>query len=160
MKILVVSDTHGHEENFEKVIKKIGVPDMILHLGDSEGGEEIMRDMADCPIYLVAGNCDFFCDYPKSRIVEAEGIRIFMTHGHYYYVGLGLDDLAKATKENECQLALFGHTHKPVLEKHENGVTILNPGSLSFPRQEGRRPGYALIEIAENMEVQCEVHFL
>lgn len=159
MKVLVVSDTHGHEQNFEKVLKKIGMPDCVLHLGDSEGGEDYMQELLDCPLYLVAGNCDFFCQYPRTKILELEGCRILMTHGHYYYVNMGTKDLVQAAKTNDCQAALFGHTHKPLADESEPGLLVLNPGSLSFPRQEGRRPSYALLEIKAgkiaNYELCC-----
>ena len=39
MKILVVSDTHRHNENLLTVLKKIGHIDLLIHLGDSEGSE-------------------------------------------------------------------------------------------------------------------------
>ena len=160
MKILVISDTHGYEENLEKVLKKTGMPDMVLHLGDSEGGEDIMKEMLKCPLYLVAGNCDFFCDYPKSRIVDADGISIFMTHGHYYHVSVGLRALAETARNNDCRVAVFGHTHKPMLEQMEDGLVILNPGSLSFPRQEGRRPGYAILDVLGDDSVKGELYYL
>lgn len=159
MKILVISDTHGHEENLKKVLKKIKMPDMVLHLGDSEGGEEFIKNMIDCPLHLVAGNCDFFCSYPRTKVVEAEGIRIFMTHGHYYHVGLGINDLVTAAKANGCSMALFGHTHKPFIERVDD-LIILNPGSLSFPRQEGRKASYALVEVSSGIPLQCSLHYL
>ena len=37
---LIVSDTHGREENLERVLAEIGMPDALIHLGDSEGGED------------------------------------------------------------------------------------------------------------------------
>ena len=46
---------------------------------------------------------------------------------------------------------MFGHTHRPYLSQEE-GLTVLNPGSLSFPRQDGRKPTYMLMEIDENGE--------
>ena len=39
MRILVVSDTHGKNENFARVIEKEGIFDMVFHLGDVEGSE-------------------------------------------------------------------------------------------------------------------------
>ena len=39
MKILVVSDTHGNNDNFASVIGKEGKPDMVIHLGDALGCE-------------------------------------------------------------------------------------------------------------------------
>lgn len=160
MKILVISDTHGREENLEKVLKKIGMPDLVLHLGDSEGGEEFIKGMIDCPLHLVAGNCDFFCSYPKTKVVEAAGSRIFMTHGHYHFVNMGTRDLVEAARANGCNLAVFGHTHKPFLDESDPEVTVLNPGSLSQPRQEGRRPSYALVEVTERQKVKCSLQFL
>ena len=35
------------------------------------------------------------------------------------------------------------------------GLTVLNPGSLSFPRQEGRRPSYMLMDLDD----EGEAHF-
>ena len=160
MKILVISDTHGREENLQQVLRKTGRPDLILHLGDSEGGEDIIRQMSGAPMHLVAGNCDFFCRYPKSKIVEAAGSRIFMTHGHYYYVSMGTTELAAAARRNECDIVLFGHTHMPLLDQSTPGLTILNPGSLSKPRQEGHRPSYAVLELEAGQGVKAAIHYL
>ena len=54
---------------------------------------------------------------------------------------------------------LFGHTHKPVIEK-KNGVLVINPGSVSFPRQEGRKPSYVILNLEEGKEPQAEIRFL
>ena len=40
MKILIVSDTHGHERNLKKVIGRVGPVDEFIHLGDIEGHED------------------------------------------------------------------------------------------------------------------------
>ena len=37
MKILIVSDTHGREENLKKALEKTGAIDRLIHLGDVEG---------------------------------------------------------------------------------------------------------------------------
>ena len=47
------------------------------------------------------------------------------------------------------------HTHKPHLEYCRDGLVVLNPGSLSYPRQEGRKPSYMLMEL----DHQGEAHF-
>ena len=31
MKILIVSDTHGHERNLKKVVEKVGQTDLFIH---------------------------------------------------------------------------------------------------------------------------------
>lgn len=160
MKILVISDTHGKEENLDRVLKETGMPDLVLHLGDSEGGEDCIRTKITCPLHLVEGNCDFFCNYPRTKILEVQGLRIFMTHGHYQYVRTGTEHLRAAARANGCTLALFGHTHKPLLDESDSQLTILNPGSLSLPRQENRRPSYALVEAEEGEKMRCSLHFL
>lgn len=160
MRVLVVSDTHGREENLKKVLKELGTPDIMIHLGDSESGEESIRALADCPVYMVAGNCDYFCSLPASAVVKLAGHRIMITHGHYYYVSVGIRDLAEEAKANQCDIAMFGHTHRPFLNQEDPELTILNPGSLSFPRQEGHRPSYMLITMEEGQPVQYEQRYL
>ena len=47
---LIVSDTHGREENLERVLAEIGMPDALIHLGDSEGGEDTIPMLVTCPV--------------------------------------------------------------------------------------------------------------
>ena len=82
-----------------------------------------------------------------------------MTHGHYYGVSMAFDQLADAAKQRGCNAAFFGHIHVPVLEK-EDGILLVNPGSLAFPRQRGRRPSYAVMQIEEGKDPQVEIRYL
>ena len=43
---------------------------------------------------------------------------------------------------------MYGHTHVPYIEIGDD-VTILNPGSISYPRQPGRKPTFLIMEIDE-----------
>ena len=43
MKILIVSDTHKSHGNLEKAIQDAGRIDMLIHLGDVEGPDIILR---------------------------------------------------------------------------------------------------------------------
>ena len=149
MKVMIISDTHSHEENLEKILQEEGMPDHLIHLGDSEKGE-----------HMVAGNCDFFSNLPKTQIIEIDGQRILITHGHYYYVSVGTRDLVEEAKVNHCTIAMFGHTHKPFVDQSDPELTVLNPGSLSFPRQEGRRPSYITMDLEENKAPVYEIHYL
>ena len=38
---------------------------------------------------------------------------------------------------------MYGHTHMPVIE-NEDGILVINPGSLTYPRQRGRRQAMQL----------------
>lgn len=52
------------------------------------------------------------------------------------------------------QIARFGHTHKPYLERRGD-LTVLNPGSLSFPAPGGQTPSYMLMDLDD----EGEAHF-
>lgn len=160
MRVLIVSDTHGREDNLEKVLREIGRLDYMIHLGDSESGEERIRGMVECPVYMVAGNCDFFTRLPNTAVITIGGHRILITHGHYFYVSVGTRDLVEDAKANNCDIAMFGHTHRPFLDQSDPEVTVLNPGSLSYPRQEGRRPSYMVMTIREGYPVEYKLEYI
>ena len=149
MKILIVSDTHGIETNLRKVLRREGVPDRLFHLGDSEATEKHLLGLAKCPVEVVAGNCDYFSELPLAKCVELAGHRMLLTHGHYQYVSFGTEDLEAFALENRCDMVLYGHTHRPDIRQTQQGLWILNPGSLSHPRQEGRKPTYIRMELDE-----------
>lgn len=159
MKILIVSDTHRNLENFIKVLDCVQPVDMVIHLGDVEGDEDYIQELAGCPLEIVAGNNDFFSDLPREKELELEGHRIFMTHGHYYYVAMGIEDIKREAASRGCDIVLFGHTHRPVID-YGDSVIAMNPGSLSYPRQEGRRPSYIMMEIDDSGEVDAEIIYL
>ena len=51
--------------------------------------------------------------------------------------------------ENGAEIIMFGHTHEPIIEKYP-GITVINPGSLSRPRQDGHRPTYIVMTVEDN----------
>ena len=67
MKVLIVSDTHGHDENLERAVMMETPFDMLVHCGDVEGREIFIEALVDCPCCIVAGNNDFFSDLPRER---------------------------------------------------------------------------------------------
>ena len=162
MRILIVSDTHRKNENFEKVIEKEKQFDMVFHLGDSEGSEVFLSRAAGCPIEFVQGNNDFFSQLPKERELKIGKHNILLTHGHYYYVSVGMQELRRVAIQREFDLVFFGHTHRPIIKK-EKGYYLVNPGSLSYPRQEGKKCSYCTMEIDETGKddsVNLKIHFL
>ena len=88
-----------------------------------------------------------------------EGNHIFITHGHYYYVSMGESDLLKEAKGRDADVVMYGHTHKPSLHE-EDGVTILNPGSISYPRQSGRQKTYMIMEIDASGMPEIELKYV
>jgi putative phosphoesterase len=157
-KYLVVSDTHGHDKNFYDVLDIEEPLDGIIHCGDFEGSEGRFALAADCPVYFVSGNNDFFSDLRRELEFDLDGHRAFLCHGHNYLVSMDLENIRAEGIARDADLIFFGHTHRPVA-KNVGGVWLFNPGSLSYPRQEGRRPSYLILTI-ENSQISCEVKYL
>ena len=53
MKVLIVSDSHRHNENLLTVLEKTGPYDMMVHCGDVEGSEYTISEAAGCPVVMV-----------------------------------------------------------------------------------------------------------
>lgn len=163
MKILIVSDTHRRDANLKSVIEKTAPFDMMIHLGDTEGSEEHFREWVKndkCVIYVIRGNNDFFSMSEREKEVSIGKYRAFLTHGHMYGVSLGPENIVEEARSRKANIVMYGHTHKPHLEYLPDGLVILNPGSLSYPRQEGRKPSYALMEIDREGEAHFTISYV
>ena len=155
LKVVIVSDTHGHLENFNKMLKCEKPFDMLIHCGDVCGDEKIIMDMAGCPCHMVAGNMDFYTYLPGLDIFELGRHKIFLCHGHHYYADQGTDFLAIAAKNEGCDIAMFGHTHRPLIEKN-GGVMIINPGSIAKPRTFDNVYPYIVMDIDTESDAEPE----
>lgn len=158
-KILLISDTHGFHENLREVVRREAPFARVLHMGDTEGWDPVIRDIAGVPVDIVSGNCDWASDLPSEKMLEIDGVHIFMTHGHEYYVTTGMEVLLEAAEASGCQVALFGHTHRPFLLNHK-GILVANPGSVSRPRQADRKCSYGVLTIGEDGVPEIELKFL
>ncbi len=159
MRILIISDTHKKHKNLGRVLERVAPIDLLIHLGDAEGCEEEIAQMAGCPLEIVAGNNDFFSRLEKERELQLGSYRVLLTHGHYYYVSTGMADLKREAMGRQCDLVMFGHTHRPIIDYGKH-VIALNPGSLSYPRQEGRRPSYILMELDAAGKAEFHLEYL
>ncbi len=159
MRVLIVSDTHGHNNNYFRVLEKEGQMDMVIHCGDAEGSEYLLQEAAGCPLHIVMGNNDFFSDLPREIETEIGKNRVLITHGHYYCVSTGYELLKDEALSRGFDLVMYGHTHRPVVDESD-GIVVLNPGSLTYPRQEGRRPSYIIMEINKKGAMDFQVKYL
>ena len=144
MKFLVISDSHGNFERFNRVLKMHNEIETIFFLGDG------MREFDDVSFlypnkifYGVSGNCDFMSLKPSSDLLNTCQGKILYTHGDAYGVKNGLGKLTIDAKNKGAILALFGHTHIPFFENRE-GVYLFNPGSL------GSGGNYGIVQINGN----------
>lgn len=159
MKLLIVSDTHGRESALKQALQRTGPIERLIHLGDVEGGADRIRALAGVPTDLIAGNNDAYCGLPGELTVEIGGYRAWLTHGHRYAVYAGTDGLAREAERRGVDIVMYGHTHQPRLE-YRQGMTILNPGSLSLPRQENHRPSYIVMELDREGEAHYTICYL
>ena len=158
-RILLISDTHGRLKWLPDALRKAGRIDMVLHMGDSVGGLKEIETMAKVPVIGVRGNCDYMTSLDRDVEINISGLPIFITHGHNYYVGSGLDMLQDEAERRCVRIACFGHTHVPFC-KEINGIIYVNPGSLSQPRQEGRKPSYGIITGDKESGFSCEIRYV
>ena len=163
MKILIVSDTHRRDGNLLEVIEKTAPFDMITHLGDTEGSEAYFKDWIKndlCVVHVVRGNNDFFSHTEAEKEISIGKYRAFLCHGHMYGVSLGTENIKEEARSRKVNIVMFGHTHKPYLEYCSDGLVVLNPGSLSYPRQDGRHPSFMIMEIDRFGEAHYTTNFL
>ena len=150
MKVLIASDIHGsmfYAEELKRVIES-EAPDIICLLGDflysgprnpiredynPKAVVEILNNYAD-KIIAVRGNCDSDIDaevltfpLPRHNEVVINNRRLVLTHGDDM-------DLAKLNLK-KGDILLYGHFHRPQMA-FSDGVLALNPGSLTFPKDD------------------------
>ena len=150
MKILVISDTHGETGKAEEVIKVNNQIDLIIHLGDCFRDAQKLAELFPLiQMEYIYGNSDFVLgEVPAEKVLEYQGKRILITHGHRYSVKWDYNKLCKKAEEMRVDLLLFGHTHVADIVKKEEYI-LLNPGSISDPRDNASE-SYAIIEINEH----------
>lgn len=127
MRILVISDTHGSNLNFEKAVEKSAV-DAIIFLGDGLSDiKEYMQIYKDIKFYYVKGNCDYSNEQTIGFEIIA-GKKIMFTHGHLFDVKNTLTKIKNSAQTKGAEILLFGHTHNAYTDFY-NGIHIFNPGS-------------------------------
>lgn len=151
MKLIIVSDSHGREANLREVFSMHRTADMFVHLGDGiREFEALQSEYPNVMFEGVRGNCDIGLSVSGSRfsrelaVISADGYRFLITHGNRQNVEWGTERLWYTAKENKCDAVLFGHTHERLC-RHEDGIYLFNPGSVSRPR-DGLPPSFGVIE--------------
>lgn len=158
MKVLIVSDTHKKNDVYLNIVK-LHKPDMVIHCGDAEGSEELLTKAADCPVYIVPGNNDFFSTLPRELELEIGKYKVWVTHGHNYYVSMGNEYIKHEAVARGVDIVCYGHTHRPMVERGDEIIAV-NPGSLSYPRQDNRRPSYVIMEIDKKEQLHFTIAYV
>lgn len=159
MKVLIVSDTHHHNDNYLRVLERVAPIDMVVHCGDVEGSEYLIAQSAGCPVEMVMGNNDFFSDLPREKEFHIGRYKVWLTHGHTYYVSMSNETIKKEAKERGVDIVMYGHSHRPIVDI-ESDIIAVNPGSLTYPRQEGKRPSFIIMDLDKNGDAHFTINYL
>jgi putative phosphoesterase len=162
MKLLFFSDVHGNAASLKRLMEHIEQlnPQQLILLGDAlyHGPRNPIQQTyapADAvpllnslkaTIIAVRGNCDsevdqMLLEFPLMgdyTTLLVDGLRIFATHGHIW-------NPAHLLPMANCNLFAYGHTHIPQLARHPDGAILLNPGSISLPKN-GNPPSFAFFD--------------
>lgn len=148
LRILVFSDSHGNVSALRRALATQPQASHVFFLGDClRDIDALEEEFPDKIFHKVSGNCDFGSLLPSTAMENLNGTLIFYSHGHPYYVKQSHVPFLQAAEKRKAKIALFGHTHSS-LTRYENGVWLVNPGSVSSPRQ--GKASYAVIDIEEN----------
>ena len=143
-RIGLISDTHGQ---FRDTIPAIfaGV-DCIVHAGDV-GNHAVLTSLRTlAPVEAVSGNVDDRKDpeLPRERTIPVGGVTLHVSHG---------DELGRPTPSlllarYAADILIFGHTHRALQYRGEDGRLVVNPGAAG-PRLFDLRPSVAILTVAD-----------
>lgn len=115
--------------------------DHYIHCGD------IFMNYEPLPfanLSIVMGNNDYY-NGKREIYTTLGGLNFFIVHGNRHDVNFTTDLLVDQAKKTGCDVVCFGHTHRCNFS-HEDGIILINPGSLSFPRGAYRHPTFCIFE--------------
>ncbi len=142
-KVILISDTHGNHRYLRQVLEQEYNYDYIFHLGDFYDDINNNPDLTDkATVVRVPGI--FHKDYlsnvlSKTELIEILGWRFLLVH----------DVQDSVRKLKDCDVILYGHTHKPHY-KIKNNKHYLNPGHLKCAHHRGYDASYIVLEIDIN----------
>ena len=147
MRILVLSDSHGHLSRVMDMYNKTRC-EAVIFLGDGlKDAQDLYKISGSVPVYMVCGNCDFFAGgTPDTQLLELEGRRVLITHGHRQNVKSGLLELKSQALRSHADIVLFGHTHQSLLTE-QDGLLLANPGAASCGK-------YAVLTLNGKIEIE------
>ncbi len=143
----IVADTHVPQRLArlpDRLADALQGVDLILHAGDITSRQVLIDLGRIAPVQAVAGNADLVGHgLPLTRVIEIEGRRIGLVHGHggwvKYLTGKVRDRLGyreeyylKIVAESfgRVDAIVFGHTHR-VFTEIRSGVLLFNPGPVA-----------------------------
>jgi len=175
-RILLISDSHGSFRLLNLIVSHFGKNcDALVLCGDTGRDfaelietafdDENFKETLPSVIAAVKGNCDppaipvsfairdglnlFYRKsiiLPEKQILTVNGQNIFICHGNIEHVDYGYETLYMKMLSAECKASVHGHTHVPQNCHFDDNFRIINPGSISRPR-EGAPETFAILTV-------------
>ena len=145
MRIVILSDTHGHVEPFIQTLANEA--DLVIHAGDI-GGLDILASVTPNrgELLPVRGNNDWpetwpgwhesgFCALEENAERDVPGGLIAIEHGHRIWDTKNYHKRLRAKHPN-ARAIVYGHTHIRCVDQSSN-PWVLNPGAAGLERNKG-----------------------
>ncbi len=162
MKVLVISDTHKDLTSAGLAIRQMikqGL-DIVIHCGDHiDDAIKLEKQYPQLKFFYVPGNCDgwFFRHDEKIKVINIEDKKVLITHGDRHNIKLNYNELFEEVKRKNADIGLCGHSHIAHVEtQKDTGIIIVNPGSISLPR-DSKYPSYAVLDIEKGKEIKVKI---
>lgn len=167
--LLVSSDIHNSDQALEKLGQMACRQGCLglLYAGDLDIENWFILNLLQCRNFVflpVLGNCDnrwsytdVHMDVPLYRTCTYNGLRIFLTHGHYY-----CSPASAGLLDTDFDLVITGHSHVNSISTETidgKTITFLNPGSPARPRG-GSAASYAVIIFRKNGSIAVQTRRL
>lgn len=147
----------------------------ILHAGDV-CVPRVLRELETvAPVFAVQGNRDWISlrHLPTSLILEFDGVKIGLAHGHgglWRYLLEKLHNSLYGLKEEKyvdymlsffpgVDVIVFGHVHR-IVNQRLSGKLVFDPGSACCAEDIEKGPTVGLLNIYEQGQVDAEVVYL
>ncbi len=155
MKLLILSDSHGDVGTMIEIVERER-PNEIFHLGDRvRDAEELSFAYPEIPVIMVPGNCDGWTGMSERLLLERDGVRILLAHGHRWYVKSGAGGALADARACGADVLLYGHTHQAVCNREEDGLWRMNPGTVGGV---GTGATYGVIELHHG-KATCKLYW-
>lgn len=167
----IITDTHIPQRIKSlppRVIEVFRGVDRILHAGDLNS-QRVLDELTEiAPVEAVAGNADLFGHgLPLTRVIEVEGRRIGLVHGHggwSRYLRSKVRDQFGYDEEHYLKIVhrsfgavdaiVFGHTHR-FYRAERSGILLFNPGPIAPDFYNTPGPQVGLLHVsAQTLQIE------
>ena len=160
VKAVVLADTHirrgSRRQLSARAYAHLESADVVLHAGDVLI-QELLDELAGfAPVLAVLGNNDaeLVGALPEDRLAVLAGVPVAMVHDSGPRPGRA----GRLRRQFPgADVAVFGHSHAPLIEPGLGGQLLVNPGS---PTERRAQPHHTLatLELREGAVADCQLH--